>query len=312
MQKYKHFLFLGLKTEPIRDSKYPKGFISYPDTFPDDNVTFSVVLTKGTEQKDDGLSLGMILISSNRALGVGESLHYAHAIEALRPINSFCIAHILHDCSLFPISNKSYKNLGRPWKFNEIAEKCRVEIAGYYSDSSFFLRDFGSYAIESLSRIEHIIPYLKAYTIDPCFQIGCSYLFSSMRELGIDVCDWREEEYDTDFHRFVSISKAESAFLNGFKVIESIVGEPGKKERGRQKLIKKLEEHGIDPEESVGYRVKEKPIRKILKYQRLRDRIAAHGIQKTKRKLHLSEIIDLQSLARYLLLSSVRRYTIKT
>ncbi len=306
MQKYKHFLFLGLKTEPIRDSKYPKGFITYPDPFPDDNVTFSVVLTKRTEQEDDGLSLGMILISSNQALGPGEALHYAHAIETLRPINSFCIAHILHDFSLLPISDKSYKNLGRPWKFNEITERCREEIADSYGDSSLFLTEFESYVVESLSWIEHIIPYLRAYIIDPDFQIGCSYLFSSMRELGIDVCDWREKEYDSDFYRFVSISKAESAFLNGFKVVESIVGEPGKNKKGRRKLTEKLDKRGVDPEENVGYRVKEKLIKKILRYQELRDRIAAHGIGKTKRELQLSEIIDLQSLARYLLLSSVK------
>ena len=103
----------------------------------------------------------------------------------------------------------------------------------------------------------------------------------------------------------MSISRAESAFLNAFKVVEAIVGEPSKN-RTRQKLTQRLRGRGVDPEESVGYRFKDNLIDKVLKYHPLRDEIAAHGIGKIKRGLRLSEIIDLQSFARHLLLSSVK------
>ena len=124
-----------------------------------------------------------------------------------------------------------------------------------------------------------------------------------MSELGVDVCDWRESNYDDEFYRFVSIANAESAFLNAFKTVETIVGEPSKN-RTKVKISERLEEKEIDVDELVGYQGnKEAILDKIVKYHQLRDRIAAHGLGKMKRGLKMSEILDLQSLARHLLLA---------
>lgn len=288
------------------DSEYPQGLISYLDTFSDDDdVIYSIVLTKEEKFEEDDISQGMILISSREALKLREGLHYGHAIETLLPISYFCSAKIYDEFSILPLSHKTYEGLTRPWKFTELVKGCREEIVDLFGDLTHFFMCFHSCTIERLEWIEHVIPYLKRYTIDPDFQRGCSYLFLNMWELGIDACDWREQDYDQEFYRFVSISKAESAFLNAFKTVEAIVGDPSKN-RTRQKLTQRLQERGINPDESVGYRVKENLIDKILKYHHLRDQIAAHGIGKIKRDLRLSEIIDLQSLARHLLLNSVK------
>lgn len=311
LASYNYFLLVGLRTYPILDSQCPQGFISYPHTFLDtDDVAYSVVLIKEEEpvivpEEDQYFSLGMILISSKKALNPREGLHYVHAIETLLPISYFCNAKIYDRFSILPLRRESYEKLTRPWKFTEIVKECREEIADFYNDSLNFSHSFHSQTIERLSWIEYVIPYLKRYTVDPDFQRGCSYLFLSMWELDIDACDWQGENYDPEFYRFVSICRAESAFLNAFKVVEAIVGEPSKN-RTRQKLTQKLRQRGINPDEKVGYRVKEKLTDKVLKYHLLRDQIAAHGIGKIKRELKLSEIIDLQSLARYLLLSPAK------
>ena len=308
MPNYRYFVLLGLKTGPVLGAKYPEGFVSWPHTFSEsDDVSYRLVLTKEQEragsEADKYLSHGMILISTKKDVELGEGLHYGHAIEALLPITYFCVAKIYDEFSMLPLRQESYERLARPWKFAEILDECRVEILDLYGDVSHFAHSYHSYTVESLSWVEHAIPYLKGYAVNNDFQRGCSYLFLSMWELGVDACDWREEEYDPEFYRFVSISKAESAFLNAFKAVEAIVGEPSK-DRTRHKLAQRLRERKIDPQESVGYRVKEKLIDKIVKFHSLRDQIAAHGIGRTKKTLRLSEIIDLQSLARHLLLSS--------
>ena len=288
------------------DSEYRQSLISYPDAFSDDDdIVYSIVLTKEEKSEEDDTSQGMILISSREALKLGEGLHYGHAIETLLPISYFCTAKIYDEFSILPLSHKGYEGLTRPWKFTELVKECSEEISDLFGDLTHFSICFHSCTIERLEWIEHIIPYLKRYTIDPNFQRGCSYLFLSMWELGIDACDWREQDYGQEFYRFVSISKAESAFLNAFKTVEAIVGEPGK-DRTRRKLTQRLQARGINPDEDVGYRVKENLIDKILKYHSLRDQIAAHGIGNIKRELKLSELIDLQSLARHLLLHSVK------
>lgn len=306
MSKYNYFLLLGLKSSLLRDNKYPKGFINYPDTFSnEDNIVYSVVLTKEKLGEDDDFSDGMILISSKKPMELKEGFYYAHAVETLLPISYFCIGQIYEGFSVLPLSNRVCKSLKKPWKYTEIVREYKEEILNFFGDLIDFEVSFCSCKCGTIDWIEYIVPYLKKYVIDPNFQRGCSYLFLSMWELGIDVCDWREENYDKDFYLFVSISRAEAAFLNAFKTVEAIVGEPSKN-RTVKKLTQRLQEKGINSEISIGYRVKENIVDKIIKYHNLRDKIAAHGIGKIKRDLKLSEIIELQSLARYLLLKSAK------
>jgi hypothetical protein len=299
MSLYNHFLLIGLKISLLY-FEHPEGFITFSDVFPvTDDITYSVVLTK--ESNKDDFAYGMILISSEKPLSLREGMHYGHAVECLLPISYFCIARLCDDLSILPLHQDTFKKLEKPWKSNDIFDDCNHEIIDLYGHLEHFRMRYNSYNVEGLEWLENIAPYLRKYIKDADFQRGCSYLFLSMWELGIDVCDWADEDYDQDFYRFVSISKAESAFLNAFKTIEAIVGEPSKN-RTRQKLTQKLQAKGINLDENVGYKHKSNVIDKVLEYHPLRDQIAAHGIGKIKRELKLSEIIELQSLARYLLL----------
>ena len=229
-------------------------------------------------------------------------MHYGHAVECLLPISNFCTGQLDDAFSILPLAKETFDKIKKPWRSKDILDYCNDQIIDLFGDLDHFKIKYGSFRYENLDWLKSIAPYLRKYAKDSDFQRGCSYLFLSMWELGIDVCDWAEVDFDQDFHRFVSISKAESAFLNAFKTIETIVGEPSK-DRTRQKLKARLQARSIEPEAEVGYRHKANVIDKILEYHALRDQIAAHGIGKVKRDLKLSEIIELQSLARYLLLT---------
>lgn len=147
--KYNHFLFLGLKTSSVLDNKYPQGFITYPDIFSEtDDVIYSVVLTKRAPvvpEEGDNISEGMILISSNKDLGMREGWYYGSAIETLLPISYFCIAKIYENFSILPLSQESYERLTKPWKFADIIKECGEEITNLYNDPLGFSHNFHSH-----------------------------------------------------------------------------------------------------------------------------------------------------------------------
>ena len=227
MPSYHHFLLTGVKTS-VLFFEHPEGVVTFPDVFSStDDIVYSVVLTKENDT-DEHSSYGMIVVSCRDPLSLREGMHYGHAVECLLPISFFCIARLCDDLSILPISQATFGKLEKPWKPTDVFNRCNDEIIDLYGDSEHFSLRYKSFSVQSLDWLKGIAPYLKRYTIDSDFQRGCSYLFLSIWELGIDVCDWADENYDQDFYRFVSISKAESAFLNAFKTIETIVGEPSK------------------------------------------------------------------------------------
>ncbi|RKX49832.1 MAG: hypothetical protein DRP25_05815 [Thermotoga sp.] len=92
----------------------------------------------------------------------------------------------------------------------------------------------------------------------------------------------------------------ENAFLNFYKSIEVIFGEPNK---NRLAFAEKLRTQGIDPEELVGFKEKERIIDKIYRMSDIRNKKAAHGksMPHEKRFISYYEFIDLQYLANFLI-----------
>ncbi len=111
-------------------------------------------------------------------------------------------------------------------------------------------------------------------------------------------------------------TKAEAAVWSAFKALEAIIGDPPKDER---KFRSKLESHGIDPDEKVGYRPWSAPTSdrddmwresmsvKIRKMAACRDKRAAHGSGTTReRTISYYELMDFQACARACLVAAIR------
>ncbi len=87
----------------------------------------------------------------------------------------------------------------------------------------------------------------------------------------------------------------ESAFLEAFKAIEALAGEPGREER----LRKRLTNMGIDPDEPVGYTEKLPIIQRIGQVRDTRDTKAGHGHRpKSVSPITYRELMNAQALAR--------------
>jgi hypothetical protein len=89
----------------------------------------------------------------------------------------------------------------------------------------------------------------------------------------------------------------ESAYQNSYKAVEAIIGDPPRDER---KYAARLREAGIDPDEPVGYRVRERVADVIRRMTEIRDKRAAHGSNRL-RGIQLHEMVEFQECARYVL-----------
>lgn len=99
--------------------------------------------------------------------------------------------------------------------------------------------------------------------------------------------------------------KAESSFLKAYKVVESIIGDPGSDLR---KIKSKCKEKNIDPDELVGFKGdKEALANKIKKCGQIRDKKAGHGMPQKKSRHMLSyyELYEMQNLAQVLILRAL-------
>lgn len=94
---------------------------------------------------------------------------------------------------------------------------------------------------------------------------------------------------------------AESAFVQGFKAIEALVGDPGSdKPKKRLKLEKSLIALQIDPGEQCGFAEKKAISERIWDAYAIRNGRAAHGSTRGS-ALTSHEIVDCQETARLLL-----------
>jgi len=110
--------------------------------------------------------------------------------------------------------------------------------------------------------------------------------------------DLDKQEYPENFRER---SEVEVAIVACCKAIEQLFGEPSS---NKKKYKKKLIQRGVDPDEYVGYKGKEKIINKIYKFHNeIRNKKAAHGktLPPDKRKISFLELLDLQTLTNYLI-----------
>jgi hypothetical protein len=297
------FLVLGISVQ-ANDKKSDENIIRFPCFRIEESVSYHLRKINDGGDPKGIFSRAFWVIDSASGIPLREAYHYAHGIEALIPICRFCIAQSVdHLIRVMPLPESVAANQSQRISADDLVQASGEDLSSFFGGEDLFRTVYGTCKVETHDRAKAMAPYLRNYAAVEAFARGCSYLHLSMTELGIDVCDWSHQDYDQSFYRYVSVSRAESAFLNAFKVIESVVGEPSKN-RAVQKLSSKLNAQGIDPSEKVGYRDKKSILERILIYHPLRDKIAAHGIGKVKRDLKLSEIIELQALARYVLLTA--------
>ena len=255
----------------------------------------------------DPLYGGMVYFQAakEKPISLDKAKEALHILECLLPIYYFCIEKdVSGSLSILPI-NKKMGAVMAPWSYQKISKICIKEITNYYGSLEEFEHSFDSYFGEEVGTLLDIAPVVSKGWKDTKVYNACSFLHRSIVELDVDVCDWRESGYNKAYETYVNIGKRESSFLNAFKSIEAIIGYLGH-HFGRSKRIKiKLHNVSINPSEIVGYRVKEKLSLKLERYADLRDRIPAHGSSTTINNIKLGEVIDLQAMAKCVLLRYV-------
>lgn len=94
--------------------------------------------------------------------------------------------------------------------------------------------------------------------------------------------------------------RLEAVVLNSFRVVEAILGEPGK---DRDKFRRRMAAKGLDFDERVGFRGSRRKAfgEEIYRLQQLRDSTSAHGIRRRKHPVTFFEAMWAQHLAESLL-----------
>lgn len=92
-------------------------------------------------------------------------------------------------------------------------------------------------------------------------------------------------------------ARMENSVLHCFKAVEALVGEPGKKD----KLARRMQNIGIDPNTQAGFGMKRPIIGEIYWLQKLRDDCCGHGRKRRKEPLTYLEVFRAQQLAKALL-----------
>lgn len=244
---------------------------------------------------------GNLILRTDAPIAYRTALDVAHGLEALSGVVPFCLE-AFADLEVLPISDAAVTELAGDWSKARVAQFAEHEIVEVFGDVGQFRFVPSMTHIPEPESLAGLMPLVRRYVEEQRFARGVSYLRESMRSLGVDSCDWAGEGFDLEYYRYVPLGAAESAFLNAFKSVEAIVGEPGR-DRTARRFRERITEQGISPDEEVGYGgMKEPLVDKVLRYHAVRDDVAAHGLGRSKRDLALREILDLQRLGRYLLL----------
>lgn len=223
------------------------------------------------------------------------------SIEAMYSIWRFC-SQLTLGLSPFPLPDNVRSQLTVPLSKQWLLENCLDEIYSCFGGTHDFEISFGSYCVLPPDDFRQCFPWIGRCFREERFRNAVDFLYKSMKDLGWDHCDWRDEGYDDQFNPHVSVSEAESAAQHAFKCIEAIIGEPSKTRP--HKLATCLRNKGLDPDVRVGIRKKDTLFNKIVEFHDIRDSVAAHGYSKRKRRLSVPEIIEMQAVARYMLLNA--------
>lgn len=245
----------------------------------------------------------MFLLQASKPLSLDEAKYLFHAIEGAIVVHYFCVAKDFSDeWSILPI-NEIVASIKPPWTLGILLQNAREEISsGYFSEESFE-NYFGTSTIENYESLKQTIRLVVPAWEDSKVYKAISFLYKSVKELGVDLCDWRENGYDESFETYINDGARESAFQNAYKAVEAILGDLGGERKRENRIIMRLRDVGINPNRHMSLRGE--TLKELLaKYALTRDKITAHG-SVSKRRLPLAEIIGLQADARYILLKSI-------
>ena len=240
----------------------------------------------------------MLVLDCGRPVSFETALEMVESMQAVYTILAFC-SHVELGLSPLPLPHDIRSRLTVPLSKQWLLENCLDEIYSCFRAIEEFERVFRAYSVPGIP-FEKCFPWINSCFRDEDFRRSAFYLYQSIKELGWDHCDWQVQGYDDQFNPHVSVSEAESAAQNAFKCIEAIIGEPTKTKP--HKLAVLLRSKGFDPDIRLGFRKKDTLFNKIIEFHEIRDRVAAHGKSKYKRRLSVSEVIEMQALARYMLL----------
>lgn len=249
------------------------------------------------------MTYAMLALDCGVPVSLETAIELVQSMEAVYAIWSFC-SHVPMRLSPLPLPD-DIRSISVPLSEQWLLEHCADEIYSCYGGAPAFQIAFGTYCVLPPNSFRRCFPWVRRCLRDERFRSAVLYLYQSMKELGWDHCDWRRERYDDHFNPHISISEAESAVVNAFKSIEAIVGEPN---RNPHKLAMRLRDNGLDPDARLGILNNDTLFNLVVNFHRIRDSVAAHGsITNRKRRLTVPEIIEMQAVARYILLNSQSR-----
>lgn len=125
-----------------------------------------------------------------------------------------------------------------------------------------------------------------------------AFLVQSQRDFYVFPGQLQEALYDRDWAptKATELARWESSYQSAYKAVEAIVGDPPKDE---SRYRNALQAGGINPDEEVGYRTKQKIADVIREMNMIRDRRAAHG-STPNRGIELHQMVEFQECARYI------------
>lgn len=166
---------------------------------------------------------------------------------------------------------------------------------GYIPD--LFVSKLGSYIIVPESEMAYLFYYLPTVLnsrplFDAChFFEASSSDFAFVGDTVTEICRSPGDMADNEQDRL----RLENVVLNAYRAVEALVGEPGRENRFRTRLL----EWGIDFDEKVGFRgYPQLPVGSRMYWLRdLRDEAAAHGRRRRRKPLTFFEAMEAQELA---------------
>ncbi len=293
--KYNNFLITGIHVNVPSEENFDKILVLIDGPGKDNPIAFRLVKS--------GKYGAMWCIQFDEAVKCNEALDYAHCLEIIPPIYNLCSHTSPRRLGVLPITEKAMGCLTFPITFELLTEICADEISLHWGLSTFTY-EWGQTMEFSLRDVHGFIPMIKRCILDHNYLRSCSYLHLSMEELVYDLCDLRDDLDNKNDSRYVTVARAESSFLNAYKAIEILVGDPGK-DRSKENIRNRLEKLNVNILEKYSPLDNQMVLESFITYSKLRDKVAAHGIGKKKRIIEFPEIIDLQLLASYFIVSQV-------
>jgi hypothetical protein len=227
-----------------------------------------------------------------------ERAEAAHVLEAGLTVQTMCWHTAQIELALATISRRTFA------RKRAMLEESLVRQLGHRNPS---LRDphiarlvLSNCAWISLQRWQELLPNAVVAARRTELARAWSYLFESVRGLRFDRCDWEQlAPRDGHWDEFAPVGTKESAYLNAWKAVEAIIGDPGSARRAKTKIVERLRSIGANPEEEVGFHERIPLADALTRYLDDRDDSAGHGSGARKRDLALAQIVSLQAAARY-------------